>query len=79
MAEIKTQIYSIATDELRDVTDNDIEQWKDADAFAGIRIPMQRALIIAEQKLWRREITVNQLWQLKKAWMEFLQLDSSGK
>lgn len=76
---IVTQIYDIGTDSLRDITEADVERWKTNEAFAGIRIPMLRAMAVAERKLWNKEITLEQLYNAKRVWIELLKLDDNGK
>lgn len=79
MSDAAFRRYDVSIDKLRDVTVDDIEKWKDMEAFFGVLIPMQRALILAPRKLWNGEITLEQLRALKKPWLEALGLDENGK
>lgn len=72
------KLYDVGLDELRDVTERDINRWKDLEAAQGVFIPMQRAMIVATRKLWNGEITLEELWALRNPWIERLGLDSSG-
>lgn len=71
--------YDFSIDNLRDVTEADIQRWKDMEASHGVFFPMQRAMMEASKRLWNGDIELKELWALRDVWLDKLGLDTNGK
>lgn len=79
MVEIKTQIYDITLGELRDITEADVNRWKDLEAFVGQRFVFQRALLEAERQIWIGAIEWNALSPILQLMLKILDLDMNAR